>query len=755
MNASSGMMRTNELELPDRVIDTLEAQGYVTLHPPQADAIPKVLEGKNVVVAVPTASGKSLIGYVAALRTVLTERRKVLYIVPLKALAAEKRDDLEKFAHLGIKVVMSTGDLDSEDRWMSDADIVVATSEKADSLLRHRSQWMSDVGLVIADEIHLIHDPSRGPTLEVALTKMMRRNPGMQVIALSATISNSNELAEWLHADLVTSDWRPIPLKEGVYFNGEITFVEKNGDTSIVNVDPGKDEIWALIRQTIDDGGQCLIFVNARRSTESLAVKYSKDMGKIVSPDLSENDITILEGESESTSLGKKLASCAKCGMAFHNAGLTYQQRRFVEDGFRNGRIKCIVATPTLAAGINLPARRVIVRDTKRFESNAGYTPISVMEVKQMCGRAGRPRYDTHGEAVLIAKTHYDMNHLINDYLSEESENIMSKLGNEAVLRSHILGLIATEDASSEEEVIGFLRSTFFGHQSELYGVEEVVARVTEHLVSEGMVNDDGRLTATPFGKRVSDLYIDPESAMILRDSLRKMNDDTPEFAILHAVASTPDVLGLYPKKADADRLQELTDEYRGYLLVEEPDDYEGYEYFLSDLKVAYLMLNWISEVDEETITDELGIGPGDIRSRVDTVEWILHAMNELSVIFRPESAKMLKPLLTRVRYGIQKELIELVAFKGVGRSRARTLYNAGIRTRKDIADVELNNMASLPRIGPSLAKSLKEQVGYQGKSGDFKNRQQSAYHDEKDDEKDDEKGSEDIKRQSNILDFQ
>jgi helicase len=154
MNASADTMRTNELELPDRVIDTLEAQGYVTLHPPQADAIPKVLEGKNVVVAVPTASGKSLIGYVAALRTVLTERRKVLYIVPLKALAAEKRDDLEKFAHLGIKVVMSTGDLDSEDRWMSDADIVVATSEKADSLLRHRSQWMSDVGLVIADEIH-------------------------------------------------------------------------------------------------------------------------------------------------------------------------------------------------------------------------------------------------------------------------------------------------------------------------------------------------------------------------------------------------------------------------------------------------------------------------------------------------------------------------------------------------------------------------------------------------------------------------
>jgi helicase len=710
-------MRTNELELPDNIVDALEAQGYITLYPPQADAVPKAIDGRNVVVAVPTATGKSLVGYVAALRAVLTDRKKVLYIVPLKALASEKRDDLEKFSGLGLRVAMSTGDLDSEDRWLNNADIIVATSEKADSLLRHGNRWMDDVGLVIADEIHLIHDPSRGPTLEVALTKMMRRNPSMQIIALSATISNSRELAEWLNADLVTSDWRPIPLKEGVYFNNEITF----GEYDVVDMNAGKDEIWSLIRTTIEEGGQCLVFVNARRSTESLAVKYSKDMSKISSPDLSDDEITILEGESESTSLGKKLASCAKCGMAFHNAGLTYQQRRFVEDGFKSGRIKCIIATPTLAAGINLPARRVIVRDTKRFESNSGYTPISVMEVKQMCGRAGRPRYDPHGEAILIAKTEYDKRHLIRDYLSGESEPIISKLGNEAVLRSHILGLIATEDASSEEDVIAFLRTTFFGHQSELFGVENIVEKVVAHLISEGMVSNDGNLRATPYGKRVSDLYIDPESAIILRNSLLKMNDDTPELAILHAVASTPDVLGLYPKKADADVLKDLIDEYEGYLLVEEPDDHQEYEFFLSDLKVAYLMLNWIGEVDEETITEELGIGPGDIRARVDTVEWILHAMNELSVIFRPECARKLKPLLTRVRYGIKGELIDLVAFKGIGRSRARTLYNAGVKSRKDIADININNLASLPRIGLALAKSLKEQVGHSGEIEDVK----------------------------------
>ena len=737
-------MRTSELDLPSDVIDALERQGYVTLYPPQAEAIPKVLKGKNVVVAVPTASGKSLTGYIAALRTVLKERRKVLYIVPLKALAAEKRDDLEKFAHLGFRVAMSTGDLDSEDKWIGDADVIVATSEKADSLLRHRSQWMNDVGLVIADEVHLIHDPSRGPTLEVALTKMMLRNPGMQIIALSATISNSREVAEWLNADLVRSDWRPIPLKEGVYFDGKIMFDE----TDIVDVDAGKDEIWALIKETIDEGGQCLVFVNARRSTESLAVNYSKKMKDLCSPGLSDEDVMILEGENETTALGKKLASCAKCGIAFHNAGLTYQQRKFVEEGFKNGRIKCIVATPTLAAGINLPARRVIVRDTKRFESNAGYSPIPVLEIKQMCGRAGRPRYDPYGEAILIAKTYFDRDHLVKDYLLCESEDIISKLGNEAVLRSHILGLVATEDASSEEEIIRFLRSTFFGNQSELYGVEEVVERAVEHLVSEDMLERHERLTATPFGKRVSDLYIDPESALILRDSLLKMNDDTPEIAILHAVASTPDVLGLYPKKADKEMLDDLVNEYRGYMLVDEPDG-EEYLYFLSDLKVAYLMLSWINEVGEETITEELGIGPGDIRSRVDTAEWILHAMNELSAIFRPECAKRLRPLLTRVRYGIKDELRELVSFRGVGRSRARTLFSAGIKKRYDVSNADTEMLAGLPRIGMVLARSLKEQAG--GHNDDDEGDQNQK---EKGQRLGSMRDALESKRQSNLFDF-
>ncbi len=233
------------------------------------------MAGENLVVAVPTASGKSLIAYITALKAIMERGKKVLYIVPLKALASEKKDDMDRFAdRLGFKTAISIGDLDSEDRWLNDADFIVATSEKADSLIRHGSKLIDDIGLVIADEIHLIHDPSRGPTLEVALTKLKRKHGEMQIIALSATISNANDLAMWLDADLVKMDWRPIPLHEGVYYNWEVTF--ENGVS--FDVPQGKDDIWEMVKQTIDDGGQCIIFVNSRRSTESLAVKYSPNM---------------------------------------------------------------------------------------------------------------------------------------------------------------------------------------------------------------------------------------------------------------------------------------------------------------------------------------------------------------------------------------------------------------------------------------------------------------------------------------------
>ena len=463
-------MRLSEFGLNSQVVDIFLEQGIDELYPPQEEAVPHILNGKNLVAAIPTASGKSLLAYIAILKSVL-EGGKALYIVPLRALASEKYDDLLAFEKLGIRVAISMGDFDSADTRLENFDIIVATSEKVDSLLRHRSEWVQRLTVVIADEVHLINDGSRGPTLEVILSRFKQINPAAQLIALSATVPNSDELAKWLDAAHVTSQWRPVELKEGVFLNGRINFT----DTTKKEIHQGKDPIQSLVLDCVREGGQALVFVNTRRSSESLAERLSGQLNRMFSDDEKSNLRKIskdfLDSQSEVTSYGEKLASCVGKGAAFHNAALSNSMRKFVEATFKNRTIKCIVATPTLAAGINLPAKRVIVRDLWRFDSNTGSSPLPRLEVKQMCGRAGRPRYDTEGEAVLLAKNDLEAEEIMERFLLSETEDIYSKLGSMPSLRTHLLASIACGFASSEEEIFRFINSTFFGHQSEIWTI--------------------------------------------------------------------------------------------------------------------------------------------------------------------------------------------------------------------------------------------------------------------------------------------
>jgi helicase len=434
-------MRLDQLDIDPRIVAKLKEEGIETLYPPQEKAVGPALARENIVLAIPTASGKSLVAYLAILQAVL-RGGKALYIVPLRALASEKHDDLARFESLGIKVGESTGDFDEVDNRLSKYDVIVATSEKVDSLIRHRAKWLQQLSVVVADEVHLINDPDRGPTLEVILVKFKTFNPDAQLIALSATMRNSAELAEWLGARLVQSDWRPVPLRQGVYCDGEVFFTD-NTRREVSSDNP----VEALVTYTLESGGQALVFVNSRRSCESLALS----LGPAVKKYLRQKDearamaVKRLVGEQdEPTDMGARLGRAIRSGCAFHHAGLTNSQRKLVESAFKKGDIGCIVATPTLAAGINLPARTVVVRDVRRYDANAGFTHIPVLEVRQMCGRAGRPRYDKYGEAVLIAKNDGEKDLLLEEYLLGENENLYSKLGTEPAIRSHVLALIAT-----------------------------------------------------------------------------------------------------------------------------------------------------------------------------------------------------------------------------------------------------------------------------------------------------------------------
>ncbi len=218
-------------DLPSDIYKILEGEGIKELRPAQSKAVKAgLLRGKSLLVCTPTASGKTLVAEMAMLKTILHSKGKAVYIVPLKALATEKYKEFVRRYKGHARVALSIGDMDKADTYLRDFDLIICTSEKLDSLIRHHTPWLPEVKVVVVDEIHMLNDPGRGPTLEVLITLLRAMLPKVQVIALSATIGNPKTLAQWLGAQLVLDTWRPVELKEGVYFGGQVEFHKRKNN---------------------------------------------------------------------------------------------------------------------------------------------------------------------------------------------------------------------------------------------------------------------------------------------------------------------------------------------------------------------------------------------------------------------------------------------------------------------------------------------------------------------------------------------
>lgn len=693
-------------------------QGIEELYPPQVDGIEAgVVEGRNVVASVPTASGKTLIAMLAML-SAIERGGKALYIVPLRALASEKREEFGQFEDYGIEVGISTGNYESADEWLASRDLIVATSEKVDSLIRNGASWIGELTCVVADEVHLVNDASRGPTLEVTLAKLRRINRDLQIVALSATIGNADVIAEWLDATLVHSDWRPIELRRGVHFGNALHL--DDGSTTELRVRGGENQAASVARDTLDEGGSTLVFVNSRRNAEAAA----RRLGSISAPQVDRetrdrlNEIAErIRGDSD-TETSEDLATVVERGSAFHHAGLTQTQRSAVEEAFRARLITIVCATPTLAAGVNTPSRRVIVRDWQRYDSNAGgMMPLSTLEVHQMFGRAGRPGLDPYGDAILLASSHDELEELFDRYIYADPEPVHSKLAAEPALRTHVLSTIADGFATTRSGLLDFLDRTLYATQTaDESRLANMTDRVVDYLIANAFVERTGEsLHATGLGHTVSRLYLDPMSAAEMVDGLEASTEDPTALGLYHLVARTPDMYELYLRSGDYERYIELLYEREDELLGPAPSEFEdaAFEDWLAALKTGCLLEDWASEVDEGRLTERFGIGPGDIRGKVDTAEWLLNGAERLALECGIECVPAIQRARERVAHGVREDLLDLVSVRNVGRKRARWLFNAGIRSRTELREADPETVLRALKGRKGTAENILENVGH------------------------------------------
>ncbi len=687
------------------------------LYPPQADVVRKgLLRDRNIVISMPTAAGKTLIATLAIIEKLSNPKKKAVYIVPLVALGNEKYNYFKMFFNKKCKVALSVGDYDSSDAYLSDYDIIVATSEKMDSLLRHNVPWTKDIGLIIIDEVHLLNDTSRGPTLEILITKLRELCPRANMLALSATIKNAKELSEWLNATLILSDFRPVKLYQGVSHNSRIVFPGNNRSYQLSDTESEE----AIVENTLGLQKQCLFFVSTRRSAESLAEKLCKGVrfklkkGEHFQLETLGNDVeNTLENPTKQC---KKLAKCIKHGVAFHHAGLLRKQKSSIEENFRRGLVKVICATPTLAMGVNIPAFRAIIRDAKRYYPSLGAVYIPVLDYYQMIGRAGRPQYDEYGESILIAKDEDEAHDLTERFICGEPEQIISKLAIEPVLRVHTLALVASEFCKSEESLLEFFSKTFYAfHYGNINLVEEKLLDILDLLVKwKFVIKRGGKLLPTRIGKRVSELYLNPLTAYNFINALGKTAKAPPEKTIgfSQIISNTLEMRPLLSVRVgEFQEMEEAVIENEKEFLQSIPEQYElDFEDFFKSVKAALLFESWIDETTEDNILTKFKVAPGELRSRLDIADWLIYSLQELALILDyKDILKEIRKFRIRLQYGIKGELIPLVKLRDIGRIRSRILYKNGLTSLEKLREISYEKLSLV--IGAKVAKSIKDQL--------------------------------------------
>ncbi|MDD5960187.1 MAG: DEAD/DEAH box helicase [Methanobrevibacter wolinii] len=650
-------------------------------------------DDSNYIIAIPTASGKTVLGVLGLLKTILNGG-KGIYAVPLVSIQNEKVKEFKKFEEFGIKVGKSP-------RY---ADLAVMVFESFDAITRFSWNTLREVDTIVIDEFHMIGEASRGPTIECAITRARLINPSMRIIALSATLSNMEDIKTWLDAKVVEHDYRPVPLNKQVL------------DNEIFNVKNKNDVVVKIIEKSIKDNSQALAFVSTRRFTESLA-KYvaGKIKNKITKEErqkfekVSEELLNVPKRKgSRPTTTCINLANAAKNGCVFHHAGLFPEQKEIIEDEFRAGNILMIVATPSLMYGVNLPSKSVIIRDYTRWTNN-GPQEIPVFDYEQMSGRAGRPLYDNEGYSYLLAKTSDEAIELEDKYVNGEIEPTTSKLvDNKDAFQKQIIAQISSSLSRNPDELKEFFMKTLYGFQmtsneSMKFFAEEglkfEIESSLEFLMNNKIIRPGPEgFKTTEFGELIAKSNYSVETAVKIKEYTNTVEDYINIGEFIYLLAQTPDIplISFMARKSKDPTKEKMSS--LGLFTTS----------IGSEEATTVSLIEWIDERTEEEIENKYHVYAASCRRSAIEASMLTKFTKDIFNIFRIyKYDNELSTLSARLYYGAKEDILPLIiGVKRLGRKRGRQIVDT---FGDDLRVPSENELQKIDGIGKKLSKRIKE----------------------------------------------
>ncbi len=724
----------------------------------QKDAINNfgLLTKRNLVVSAPTASGKTMLGELAALKAIRNGERAIM-LFPLKALVNDKHLDFsKKYSPFGVKTIRATGEMNDDlaDFVKGDYGIILLTYEKFSSMLLSSPGILNGVGTIVVDEAQVIADKSRGSNLELVLTMLRVKQlegVSVQLILLSAVIGSTNRFEEWLGAGFLKRDERLIPLDEGIlrgdgsfrYLKGMVEKSQKPAESVIPSfIQPShikgssQDYIIPLVKRLVSEGKQVIVFRPTRGEVQGCAAYLARELGlppaQNALDELPEND------PSQSTLL---LQNHLSKGVAFHTAALDKEERLIVEKYFRqpDTKLRVVVATTTLAMGINMPASSVIIAGLM----HPGNKPYSVAEYKNMVGRAGRPGYAEagvdRGTSYLIAAGAYQEDDFWDNYVLKSPEDLNSNFLSDEIYALLLRTITAVTPGSDKgidlDTIISFLNHSFGAFQKRTKEANwqldraSVEAALRELVKNELVKDSSGHFLLTEIGRLAGESGIKVKSVLSIISALSSLDSSDVNGPTLIAITQLTDELenvafpanrrstdkepNTWPYELQQQGVPELVlNHLKARSLSEQPP------YLRSKKAISCLL--WMSELPMAKIEENLirfggnrsGVS-GSIRNVASRTYDILPIVIGIFDILKPDHDVKVHDLQVRLESGVSKHSVPMARLLGSFLSRGDylKLHEEGLDTPESLYPIEDKKLLSLLENNEAKMREVKRRL--------------------------------------------